>query len=63
MAAGAHAAAGRGPSPLEEEVTALFDQFRAPLLRYLHSFGLPSQDGEEVVQEVFLALFQHLREG
>jgi RNA polymerase sigma-70 factor (ECF subfamily) len=52
-----------GPSLLEEEVTALFDQYRAPLLRYLYSFGLPMQDGEEVVQEVFLALFRHLQRG
>jgi RNA polymerase sigma-70 factor, ECF subfamily len=50
-------------SRLEEEVVALFDQFRNPLLRYLLSFGLTIQDGEEVVQEVFLALFQHLQRG
>ncbi|MEO8098253.1 MAG: sigma-70 family RNA polymerase sigma factor [Acidobacteriota bacterium] len=50
-----------GPTPLEIEVADLFDQFRAPLLRYLSSFGLAVQDSEEVVQEVFLALFQHLR--
>lgn len=62
-AAGSYAGTSRAPSPLEEEVTRLFDQFRAPLLRYLHSFGLPAQDSEEVVQEVFLALFQHLCEG
>ena len=61
--AGVLTAADRRPSPLEEEVTTLFDQFRVPLLRYLHSFGLPAQDAEEVVQEVFLALFQHLRHG
>jgi RNA polymerase sigma-70 factor, ECF subfamily len=52
-----------GPSPLEHEVTDLFDQLRVPLLRYLSSFGLNTQDGEEVVQETFLALFLHLREG
>jgi|HubBroStandDraft_6_1064221.scaffolds.fasta_scaffold222339_2 RNA polymerase sigma-70 factor (ECF subfamily) len=48
---------------LAEEVTALFDQFRSPLLRYLSSFGLALQDSEEVLQEVFLALFQHLDRG
>jgi RNA polymerase sigma-70 factor (ECF subfamily) len=47
----------------EEEVVALFDQFRDPLLRYLVSFGLTIPDGEEVIQEVFLALFQHLQRG
>jgi len=50
-----------GPTPLEIEVTDLFDQLRAPLLRYLSAFGLSAQDSEEVVQEVFLALFLHLR--
>jgi RNA polymerase sigma-70 factor (ECF subfamily) len=50
-----------GPTPLEIEVTGLFDQLRTPLLRYLSSFGLAAQDAEEVVQEVFLALFLHLR--
>ena len=49
------------PTPLADEVASLFDQLRAPLLRYLSCFGLPSQDGEEVVQEVFLALFKHLQ--
>jgi RNA polymerase sigma-70 factor (ECF subfamily) len=50
-----------GPTPLEMEVTDLFDQLRVPLLRYLASFGLTAHDSEEVVQEVFLALFLHLR--
>jgi RNA polymerase sigma-70 factor (ECF subfamily) len=50
-------------SALEEEVVALFDLLRNPLLRYLLSLGLPVADGEEIVQEVFLALFQHLRRG
>ena len=49
--------------PLAHEVTQLFDENRRPLLRYLLSIGLTVQDGEEVVQEVFLALFQHLRSG
>ena len=51
------------PSPLEEEVVNLFDQFRDRLLRYALSFGLSIQDGEEIVQEVFLSLFQHLQRG
>ncbi len=50
-------------SLLEEEVTALFDEFRQPLFRYLLSIGVSTQDGEEVIQEVFLALFQHLKAG
>ena len=48
---------------IEREVTGLFDELRAPVLRYLLSMGLPASDAEEVVQEVFLALFQHLRRG
>jgi len=51
------------PSPLEEEVVNLFDHFRDRLLRYALSFGLTAPDGEEIVQEVFLALFQHLQRG
>ncbi len=51
------------PSPLEHEVIELFDQLRGRLLRYTLNFGLPVQDGEEIIQEVFLALFQHLQQG
>jgi RNA polymerase sigma-70 factor (ECF subfamily) len=54
---------GNCPDLLEDEVVALFDRFRSPLLRYLSSFGLALPDGEEVIQEVFLALFQHLQLG
>jgi RNA polymerase sigma-70 factor (ECF subfamily) len=50
-------------SRLEDEVVALFDQLRDRLLRYLLSFGLALPDGEEIIQEVFLSLFQHLRDG
>jgi RNA polymerase sigma-70 factor (ECF subfamily) len=57
------AAERTGPSALEEEVVHLFDQLRAPVLRYLLSLGLTVQDGEEIAQEVFLALFRHLRLG
>ena|SRR5436190_3853150 len=46
-----------------EEVVDFFNQFRNPLLRYVLALGLSMHDGEEVVQEVFLALFQHLRQG
>jgi RNA polymerase sigma-70 factor, ECF subfamily len=53
----------RASSHLEEEVVDLFGQLRAPLLRYVAGIGLPLQDGEEIVQEVFLALFQHLQQG
>lgn len=50
-------------SALEHEVVDYFDRTREPLLRYLLGFGLPAQDCEEIVQETFLALFQHLKRG
>jgi RNA polymerase sigma-70 factor (ECF subfamily) len=50
-------------SPLEKEVSHLFDQWRNPLLGYVVTFGLPVHEGEEIVQETFLSLFQHLRLG
>ena len=50
-------------SPLAEEVVSLFDQLRDRLLRYVISFGLPVEDGEDIVQEVFLALYRHLQLG
>jgi len=39
----------------------LFEQFREPLLRYVHSFGISVHDAEEITQEVFLSLFRHLQ--
>jgi len=57
----AESARSGAPSSLEEQVISLFDQFRAPLLRYLRGFQIPVQDAEEILQEVFLSLFQHLR--
>jgi RNA polymerase sigma-70 factor, ECF subfamily len=50
------------PSELEKEIISLFDELRDRLLRYAISFGLSGDDGEEVVQEAFLALFQHLQQ-
>jgi RNA polymerase sigma-70 factor, ECF subfamily len=52
-----------GPSELEDEVINLFDQFRHRLFRYVLSFGVRAHDGEEIIQEVFLALFRHLQRG
>ena len=49
--------------PLARDVEVLFDEWRAPLLGYVGTLGLPFEEGEEVVQEVFLSLFEHLREG
>jgi RNA polymerase sigma-70 factor (ECF subfamily) len=52
-----------GATPLEQETIELFDEYRVRLLRYVFTFGVPAQDAEEIVQEVFLALFRHLRSG
>jgi RNA polymerase sigma-70 factor (ECF subfamily) len=60
---GAAAATGSRNTRIEDEVVALFDRFRAPLFRYLLTFRVGVPDAEEIVQEVFLALFEHLREG
>ena len=57
------ASPGAGKDLLAQDVVALFDEFRAPLLRYLSSFRLDLPDGEEVLQEAFLSLFLHLRRG
>jgi len=48
---------------IEDEVIELFDQLRDGLLRYVASLGLGVHDSEDVIQEVFLSLFRHLRLG
>ncbi|MEG9431399.1 RNA polymerase sigma factor [Terriglobus sp. ADX1] len=48
---------------LQSEVLSLYDTLHSRLLRYAVSFGLSVPDGEDVLQEVFLALFRHLRAG
>lgn len=61
------AASSALPSPkasrIEETVMELFEELRNPVLRYVLSRGLPLHDAEELVQEVFLALFRHLQLG
>jgi len=61
--ASARTGAATKPSESECEVIHLFEQFRNPLLRYVVSRGLSLHDGEEIIQEVFLALFRHLQRG
>jgi RNA polymerase sigma-70 factor, ECF subfamily len=51
------------PTPIECEIVDLFAQFRNPLLGYVMAIGLSVHDGEEIIQEVFLALFHHLQLG
>jgi RNA polymerase sigma-70 factor, ECF subfamily len=54
---------GRAPSLLEQEVAELFGVLRDPLLRYVLALGMSVPDAEEIVQDVFIALLQHLRQG
>jgi RNA polymerase sigma-70 factor (ECF subfamily) len=60
-AAAAHSTAQA--AELQAEVLALYDELQGRLLRYAMSFGISRQDGEDVLQEVFLALFRHLQQG
>jgi RNA polymerase sigma-70 factor, ECF subfamily len=53
----------QGSSELQREVSQLFHELRLPVLRYLLSLGLPLHESEDVAQETFLALFQHLAAG
>jgi RNA polymerase sigma-70 factor (ECF subfamily) len=46
----------------ERAVTELFEQSRYSLLRYVTSLGVGVDDAEEVIQEVFLLLFQLLQQ-
>jgi RNA polymerase sigma-70 factor (ECF subfamily) len=51
------------PLSPEREVTELFDELQDRLLRYLLAVGLSLHDGEEIIQDSFLLLFQHLQDG
>jgi RNA polymerase sigma-70 factor (ECF subfamily) len=51
----------RSVLPVEREVLEMFDLLHGNLLRYSISLGLSASDGEDVLQETFLAFFRHLR--
>lgn len=63
LAVRAAAALSSARPDLEAEVIALFDQLRNPLLRYVLSIGIRVQEAEEIVQDVFLSLYRHVRIG
>ena len=44
----------------QRTVLALYDDSAIKLLRYARSFGLSDETAEDVVQDVFVALFRHL---
>ena len=50
-------------SRIEQDVLELFDALQEKLFRYLTNSMLAAPDAEEIIQETFLALFQHLRRG
>jgi RNA polymerase sigma-70 factor, ECF subfamily len=62
LSTAANVAEPESSSP-EAEVVELFEELRDRLLRYLLVVGLSPHDGEEVIQESFLLLFQHLQSG
>lgn len=45
---------------LEQQITELFNQLSKPVYRYGLSLGLPASAADEITQETFLRLFQHL---
>jgi RNA polymerase sigma-70 factor (ECF subfamily) len=54
---------GNPRHPLEDKTLALFDELRTPLLRYVLSLRISPARGEEIIQEAFLRLFEHLKAG
>ena len=48
---------------IQNEVLGLFAECAPKLRRYVSTFGLGAESTEDVVQEVFLELFRHLRRG
>ena len=47
----------------QEDVLRLFDECAPGLRRYVSAFGLTTEITQDIVQEVFLQLFRHLRLG
>src|SRR4029434_4006384 len=54
---------GEAASSTHDAVVHLFDECAPGLRRYVGAFGLTAEVTEDVVQEVFLQLFRHLRLG
>jgi RNA polymerase sigma-70 factor (ECF subfamily) len=48
---------------LEQRITALFDELRDPVIRYLTCFRVQAADADEIVQDTFLRLFRYLQGG
>src|SRR6266568_9111350 len=63
LADSAGPSAGKPRHPFEDKTLALFDEMRKPLLRYVLSLRISPERGEEIIQEAFLRLFEHLKAG
>ena len=50
-------------SDAREVVLCLFDAHRGSVHRYVRALGVTDRDGDDIVQEVFLALFDHVARG
>ncbi len=50
-----------GSGKLEEEIVRLFDEHRKRIFRYLLNLAICPEEAEEITQETFLRLYQHLR--
>jgi RNA polymerase sigma-70 factor, ECF subfamily len=51
-----------GGREVEDRFVELFDELRPPVYRYLVQTGLRTEEAEDIAQEVFLRLFEHLLE-
>ena len=54
---------GASSQEIRDDVVVLFDECATGLRRYLGAFGLGAEATEDVLQDVFLSLFLHLRLG
>jgi RNA polymerase sigma-70 factor (ECF subfamily) len=59
-----HAERGRvAPASVRDEVLCLFDAWAPAVRRYVRSCGVAPDVADDIVQETFMALFQHLGKG
>lgn len=56
-------AVGTAPHDVREAVLQIFDAHAPAVHRYVRSCGIAADVADDIVQEVFVALFQHVRKG
>lgn len=54
---------GQRPLKLEQRITQMYDELRGPVYRYLVCRSASPVDADDIVQETFLRLYQHLNAG